>query len=482
MTIDEIMTIESWDDKLTELKTDTVADRKQVANRDYYNGKHEILTDPDRQDFTVPIYEIDPVTNKPLFNEQTGKYIHVDSKTVKRTRMVLNFARQIVETCVAMVVGRPVDLILNNAEKTPAIEKDFEIFKQQWNRAHLDTHSKAMFKSLLIESKVAEIFYIEDGDVNKDLKVLLLSKENGDDFWVHFDDNKRADALTREFTKRALVEGKAQNVVVKQIYTAEKLYEKVGEAEFTEKPNPYKKNIWVYYQQPECEFETAKPIITRLEYSISQLADVNKRIGNPGVVVKGKVGKLPDYDSDVKMFEIQSEEDQDGKKVFGDVTLLETTTAPESIKLELDYDQDHLYKTSWGDLYQLYKGGEGGAISGTAIKLRFTAFEAKIVNKHEILEDFSRRVSVMKAILKTVKGGTFDVMEIGVKFNSILPENLAETTDMLSVAVNSGLTSKPNAIGQLSYNENPAEVLAQIEEEQGKIDANTQTLPDTTTI
>ena len=472
MTIIEIMSLPTWDDRLTELKTDTILDRKPVENRDYYNGKHPILTDPDRQDFSVPTYAIDEETKLPKIVD--GKNVVDGYKTVKRTRMVLNYARQIVETCKTMVLGEPVDLILTNTDKTPGIEESFSIFKQQWNKAHLDSFNLSMFENLLIETKSAELYYIEDADVNKDLKVLLLSKQNGDDFWVHFDDNKRADALTRIFAKRALVDGKADNVMVTQVWTADKLYEKIGEEVWTEKPNVYNKNVWVYYTQNESEFETAKPIITRLEYSLSQLADVNKRIGNPGVVIKGNIGMLPDYDADVKIFNITADEEFDGKRTFGGVELLETKTAPESIKIELEFDQDHLYKTTWGDLYQLYKGGDGGAISGTAIKLRFTAFKAKMVSKHAILENFNRRISVMKTILQVAKGGNFEELEISVKFNSILPENLTEITDMMSIAVNSGLTSKENAVGQLSYNENPADIMSQIEEEQGIIDSNTQ--------
>jgi len=99
-----------------------------------------------------------------------------------------------------------------------------------------------------------------------------------------------------------------------------------------------------------------------------------------------------------------------------------------------------------------------------------------MVSKHAILENFNRRISVMKTILQTAKGGNFEELEISVKFNSILPENLVETTDMMSTAVNSGLTSKENAVGQLSYNENPADVLSQIEAEQGTMDSNSQTI------
>lgn len=99
-----------------------------VANRKYYQGEHEILTDPDRQDFSIPIYQIEP-DGTVAKSAQTGKPIEEGTKTVKRTRTVLNYPQQIVETGVAMVVGKNVDLILTNSERTPAIEQAFEIFK-----------------------------------------------------------------------------------------------------------------------------------------------------------------------------------------------------------------------------------------------------------------------------------------------------------------------------------------------------------------
>lgn len=118
-----------------------------------------------------------------------------------------------------------------------------------------------MARTLFIETKCAEFMFIEDGDVEKDLKVMLFSKDNGDDIWVHFDDNRKADALTRVFTKRGLVDGKADDIEVTQVFTAEKTYEKLGKEEWTETPNPYNKNTWVYYNQNYSEFEPVRGTI-----------------------------------------------------------------------------------------------------------------------------------------------------------------------------------------------------------------------------
>lgn len=465
MNVSEIMMLASWDERLAELKTVDKIEKTPVENREYYDGKHEITTDPDRQDFSIPTYEIG-ADGKYVMNQQTGKAVESGTKTVKRTRMVLNYPKQIVKTAVAMVVGRNVDLILTNADKTPAIEEAFKIFKQQWNKAKLDTFSVTMFRTLLIETKCAEFFFFEDGDAEKDIKVMLFSKENGDDIWIHYDDNRRADALTRVFTKRALVDGKATEIQVTQIYTADKTYEKLGDAEFTEKPNPYKKNQWVYYAQPTPEWESVRQLIKKQEYVHSQHSDVNVRIGNPPVVIEGNVGSMPDYDSDVKIINTLPQIDSEGKSINSKVYLLDTKAAPESVKLEMERNDQYIYKLSWTDLSFLLYGLKGGNLPTSTIELMFTDTEANIVNKLEVLENLSRRISVMKSMLQTAKNGAFDQLEIDVKFNSILPNNLTELTDTLSVAVNSELTSKQNAQRQLPYNENPSAINDEIKAEQ----------------
>jgi len=308
--------------------------------------------------------------------------------------------------------------------------------------------------------------FFEDGNADKDIKVMLFSKENGDDIWIHYDDNRRADALTRIFTKRGVVEGKAEDIEVTQVYTADKLYEKLGQAEFTEEKNPYGKNTWVYYSQEKPEFSLVKHIIKKQEYVHSQHSDVNVRIGNPPVVIEGNVGSLPDYDSDVKIINTKPQVDDEGKTTPSKVYLLNTKAAPESIKLEMERNDQYIYKFTWPDLYWLLSGMKAGSLSGTAIKLMFTAAEAKIVTKLEVLEDLSRRISVMKTMLQSGKGGAFEELEIEVKFNSILPENLTELTDMLSTAVMNNMTSEQNAGRILPYNENPGAIYEEIKSEK----------------
>jgi len=209
-----------------------------------------------------------------------------------------------------------------------------------------------------------------------------------------------------------------------------------------------------------------KQIIKKQEYVHSQHSDVNVRIGNPPVVIEGNVGSLPDYDSDVKIINTKPQEDQDGKMIPSKVYLLDTKAAPESVKLEMERNDQYIYKFTWPDLYWLLSGIKLGQIKSSTIKLMFTAAEAKIVTKLEVLEDLSRRISVMKVMLQEAKGGAFDQLEIEVKFNSILPEDLTERTEMFGTAVMNKMTSKQNAQRNLSYNENPAAINDEINEEE----------------
>ena len=87
MNIQEILTLpqENW---LEELKVDPV-DRDIQGNIDYLEGKHAILTDPDRADYSIPKWEIDENTNEPKINAQ-GQKVRASSETIKRTRLVIN--------------------------------------------------------------------------------------------------------------------------------------------------------------------------------------------------------------------------------------------------------------------------------------------------------------------------------------------------------------------------------------------------------
>jgi len=457
MNIQEILSL-SEDQWLTELQVDPVT-RNIQSNIDYFDGKHPILTDPSRADYSIDKFEEDPLTGEKKIS---------GSEQVKRTKLVINYQQQIVETAVGMCVGAPVTLTLNSGDETG--HKDaFEIFVDQWrNKTRLDTFSVKMAKALFVESKCAELYFHDGGDTEGDIKVMLLSKDNGDDIWAHFDDDKKMDALTRVYTKRMIVGSKPEDVEVTQIWTAESRWEKQGDGAWEQTANPYEKLQIVYYDQKKPEFHLVTDLISKQEYVRSQNSDVNKRVGSPSVVVDGELVGPPEVGQDVKVWTLKNGQDIEGKPIKSSVSYLQSASAPEAIKMELDDYKQDMYKLTWPDLSFLRESIKTGSLSGVAIKLMFTDSFVKIGLKKAIFEDFSRRVSILKRMLAVAQGSVFDELNISVTFNSILPENTTEITDYLSVAVGAGITSKSQAIGMLNFNDGNPNITKEILEEEGR--------------
>lgn len=466
MNIQEILSL-SPDQWLTELEVDPIT-RDIQANLDYFDGVHPVLTDLSRQDYSIPKWEIDEETGQPKINPLTGKKISGSPEQVKRTRLVLNYQKQIVQTAQGLCVGAPVTLTLNSGDE-PGHKEAFDILVDQWrNKTRLDTFSLKMTEALFVESKCAELYFHENADVNGDIKVMLLSKKNGDDIWAHFDDNKKMDALTRVYTKRVLVDGEATDVEVTQIWTAKSRLEKIDDGAWEEVKNPYGKLTIVYYDQEKPEFHLVTDLINKQELVRSQNSDVNKRLGNPALVVSGNEIDTPDVDQDVKVFLAKYSDDGQGGKIKAEINYLQVEGAPEAIKMELEGHQEDMYKLSWPDLSFLRKMTVG-QLSGTAIKLMFTDAFVKIGIKRGIFEDFSRRVSVMKAMLAKSKGEVFNELNISVQFNSILPENIVELADTLSTARQGGFMSGEDATAAFSLNDGNPDAYQNILDEEARI-------------
>ena len=463
MNIQEILSLpeDKW---LTELQVDPV-ERDIQANLDYFDGVHPILTKASRQDYFVDKWEIDPQTNEPKLDAK-GQKIAASPELVERTRLVLNYQQQIVQTAVGMCVGKAVTLTLNNGD-TDQKKEAFDTLVDMWrNKTRLDTFSIKMAEALFVESKCAELYFYEDSDIDKDIKVMLLSKKNGDDIWAHFDDANRMDALTRVYTKRALIDGEAKDVEVTEIWTSEKTLSKIDDGAWETKQIPFfDKLTIVYYDQEKPEFHLITELINKQEMVRSQNSDVNKRVGNPAVVIDGVIDEMPSVEDDVTVWNTVPTSDADGKQIKSSVSYLQLTGAHDAIDSELKMDQDDMYKLSWPDLSFLREMSVG-QLSGTAIKLMFTDAFVKIGVKRGIFEDFSRRVSVMKAMLAKANGEVFNELNISVTFNSILPEDIVEISETLSTAVGAGFMAKEDAVAAFPPNDGNPDAYQNVLNEQ----------------
>jgi len=463
MNIKDVFLIPSWGDRLTELKQ-TGEGRTKTEYREYFDGKHPILSDPDRQDVSVIVYEKDA----------EGKKIEKGAKLVTKTKKILNYPVQLISTLASFVFGNPPELVLNNSDATPEQIEAFIRIKNIWlKEARLNEHNKRLLRTVSIETNAAEMFFNDNPDNPKEgkIKVMLLSKENGDDFWCFFNDNRDMEAFTRVFTKKVVTEGVVETRTFTEVWTAETYYlldTTGGMPDTPEKEiaNPYGKIPVVYYDQLKPEWWQIENLVDIIEKKESQLSDVNTRVGHAAVKITGELINMPDASADVKVYQIKPTQ-VDGKQVAGDVSYLESQTAPESVKLEVERTEQSIYKfTSIPDLYEIFKNATNE--SGKALKIRLFPINIIIDEKMEIYAPgMDRRISILKKMMENITGSkAFADLDISVHFRDYIPEDIETTIDnLISATGNKPVLSQKRAVSLLPLVSNPDEEYEQIKTE-----------------
>lgn len=401
-------------DKAIEKLIETDFDPKIEDNRKAYNGEHEILADPDRLPKTVG----DTAETR---------------RTVKHTSEVLNFQKRITDSAVTFLFGKPVKLILNSDNKEP-----LNLINQVWKQNKLDYFNKTLARDLFVECKVAELWYIP-AVLPAKIKIKLLSKRTGYEFYPHFDDDGDMDAFTVIYTTKDDAGKVQQNT---DIYTANLIYRGVKKDNWEVKisNNLTGKIPIVYYTQDEPEWESVKTEINRIEYLISNFADTNDYFGSPILQIKGRAEQLPKKEDSGKVVEIApAVNPQTGETTYpGSVEFVTWDRAPEAIKIEYDILKDIIYgMTQTPDLsFNNIKGMS--SISGIALRLMFSDALFKSLDKQEIFgAAFERRLSILKSMIATTdisKTQMLNDADIDIVFQDVLPVEIDTLIKALSLA------------------------------------------------
>ena len=170
------------------------------------------------------------------------------------------------------------------------------------------------------------------------------------------------------------------------------------------------------------------------------------------------------------MWHTELSKDVDGKGVFGDVKLVESKSSNESIKQEQDDLNDAVFKNTWPDLNKLMDEAATGNISIATMKLKFLNAFVKLGEKKPMyLEGLNNRIKNLKQMLWKLTGKqAFLDLDITIKFNSILPDNVKEILENIETAIQSGVLSKKSGVYQSPLSEgNESTVLDEIEAEKG---------------
>jgi SPP1 family phage portal protein len=417
------------------------------------------------------------------------------ARTVEVAKLGIPFQKKIVNTATSFLFGQPVKLIKNNEEEQ--FDELYNNFTAAWKQAKLNYHNRKLARRLMVETRVAELFYIrtynkaepneeteEDEQANfipqngenfeKKLKVLLLCQKNGDDIFPVWDSLGDLVGFIRQYTASIEVEGEVKDVEMAEIYTDRFNYvcQKLDEWTVQRYANPFGKIPVIYYEQGAAEWADVQSLIERVEFMVSTNADTNDYFGSPAVVAKGELKSAPEKGEVGKVFEVEPTI-VEGRATFGDLSYLTWDRAPEAIKLEYETLKDLIYsQTATPDLsFNNVKGTTN--LSGIALKFMFLDSLLKAMDKEEVFgEGLERRISLLKRMLSVVdlqanKG--MEDLDISVEFASVLPENIQELITTLQSAVGgSSIMSQESAVKQNPLVEDPEAEITLLEGEREK--------------
>ena len=446
LDIEQIKTL-SFSEQLTILRKNCnrIAYGQIARDIRFYENHHPIHIDQDKEDYYV-MEDVEAPDGK----------IEKKSVKVRQTKLALPYPQQIVANMVAFLYGNDIDLVLNGNRNDQNIQDAFAKFTDIWNK---DLRMMSLIKKATrmcgIETRSA-IQFMYDG---VSLRGKVLSFKDGYKIYRHRDDANKIDAVTIEYKRDKIVEGVLRmNVPTIEIWTdlGVDRYEGVTFIEHIDNPMQTKKLLFAYLEQDASEFEYVKDLISLQDYSRSMHSDVNVRIGNPALVVHGKLSKKPVYNATVKIYEIDGASGFDASKSGqADMKYLEVTSAPESIKLEMQNNENDIYRFTWPDLNKLMTDMKNGNLSTQSMKLTFLQAFVKVAEKREIHDEFiSRIISIVKDMATELYPELTGMKDLDISFNynSLLPSSVDETVNMLAVAVGAGITSVENAVRILTIN------------------------------
>lgn len=453
----------------------TVGDIQEM--RDFYNNHHKILDDEEKEDYYITQKEIDN-------DNITIEKIH----TMHHAKLCIPYAQQIITNMVAFLYGKDIDLVLKDNREDPETEEAFKKFQEIWtDDIRMMSILREATKDCGINTRAA-IQFLWDKEGKKIKAKVLAQKDNGNgyDIYRHKDDFNKVDAVVTKYKMDKIIDGVlSQDVSTIDIWTKEGLIRysagKSEDPEIVENPQKTnKKLLFVYLEQSQTEFAPVIDIINNEDYARSQHSDVNVKIGSPVMVVNGHIATKPLCNSTIQIYEITAADNFDSSKSStNDMKYLELSSAPESVKLEMENNEKDIYRFTYPDLSALLSESNFGNLSGKSIQLMFVQAFVKLAEKKVIHDDIiSRSISIIKALATDLYSEypAMKNLKIGYNYNSILPSTDSDKVTMLAAAVTAGITSQENAVKILSFN--TPETMKEINEEKLKLAIKNVNLQD----
>lgn len=403
-----------------------------------------------------------------------------DTSQEEVNRIPVGFQQIIVNRAVGFLLG--VAVKLRSYAGDDLQKKLAAMVQKTWDDNKLDFFNRKLARKVFGECEAAELWYlIEDASfwasllakiksavgINSGskfkLRVRLLATSLGDKLYPHYDEYGDLDAFSREYS--TLENGK--KAIRLDIYTVDQVVKLLkaenGWIEEKREANPFMKIPVIYYQQDVPEWYLVQGLIDRYETLMSNFADTNDYFGSPMIKVVGKVLGFANKGEQGKVLQLEPGASAD---------YMAWNNAPESIKLELETLEKHIYGLTQTPNISFENMTAMGDVSGTALKLKFMDAHLKAENKIELFgEMFLRRINLLKHVLGTVVDTSLSaqvpLLDIEPVFTPYLPKNQKEETETLSLATGKPIMSVKTALEHNS-------LVGDVEEELKRLDEETK--------
>lgn len=369
---------------------------------------------------------------KHKIHDRPKKY--VDNEEVPQAKLPLPYQIKIVQSAVAFLFGKPVELI----QESQGTGNAFKIINDLWTDMRMASLNRKTARKLFSQTAVARLFveYRDeeaDGTGMNSVKCILFDKKNGNNLYYKKDQYGVMKCIARGYTSKLgdqVIEH--FDAEFADIIISCKKVDGMWQVQTTN--NLAKKIRYSYYEQEDTEWAIVQALIERQETLISKRADNNDYTADSILVLTGEVESLPGKEETGKVVKLSGQ--------GASASYLSPSMAVDMVKDERNtLDNYILYFTDTIDLSSENLKSMGQD-SGKALVMKFFPAILKAMDKLELFEEMiDREINILKAIIKNVidvspaMAEELKNLKIGYKFGNPLPDDVKDFVATLSEAV-----------------------------------------------
>lgn len=493
-TIDEVLAIEDIATRIEYLKLGRKTPIPDVSRLyDEWDPKrHEIITNLKK----YPKIKITTEPEQDVFDETTGKTVHVPAKTkeVEPNRIALPLEQDIINIQTAFTVGTEPKMTCEpNDDKEKGL---MTTLKKLFRQNKLKYQNRKIVRAWLGETDVAEYWYVvkDDGFWAKvkakiaaifgktrpeyKLKSQVWSPFRGDVLYPFFDESGDMVAFSRAFKKKSLQRRDIDcfmTITQNHVYQWELTSQGWALNPTFDFDHKFPKLPVIYAHRKDSYCDKIQPIRVRLEKCLSGYADCIDYHFFPILMLFGELQKMG---GDIRNRIAQLT----GEGANAQYLTWNQSSDPVKTEIETYFNQAYALTNTPRISFDQLKG-TGNALSGVSFRYVFMAAHMAVENHGEVLGDFFQRrvnflVSAVGAINPTLKAPA-DTIDVDVELVPFMIDDVDGKVSTAVEAVSGGIWSTEHGIVYASDYGDMQDELQAIKDEQKEKDAAANPKPAT---